>query len=155
MKIESDYQEKENVGKIAEQNVVLSLKEDIIVKQEQLNIFAGMLAFMLVILVIILVKSIRQKKLMNKILDQKVIERTRALNENIRALMLDNEERNLLVDRAITEIKSSLATLKGLSFIGLRDIQEPKARFYIIEMGATSHQIAKSLKVVYDSEDTI
>ena len=155
MKIESNYRERENIEKIAEQNEVLSLKEDIIVKQERLNVFAGMLAFMLVILVAILWKSIRQKKLMNKILDQKVIERTQELNENIHALMLDNEERNLLVERAITEIKSSLTTIKGLSFIGLRDIQDPKARFYIIEMGATSHQIAKSLKVVYGSEDKI
>ena len=147
MKIESDYQEKENVGKIAEQNVVLSLKEDLIIKQERLNLFSGMLALMLLILVVILWKSIRQKKLMNKILDQKVSQRTQELNENIHALKLDSQQRNLRVERSITEIKSFLATIKGLSFIALSEIHDINARFYITEMDATSQQIAISLEV--------
>src|SRR5690606_10095554 len=73
------FQETESLQRIAEQNEVLALKEEIIYRQWVLNIVAAFLGCTTLTLLIFVFRSYRQKTNLNAILDKKITERTREL----------------------------------------------------------------------------
>ncbi len=145
MKVEAEHLEKENKAKIDSQNKILALKEEVISRQRFLNVFIGIVSVLLVALAIVLLRSNRQKKFMNKLLDEKVKERTQELEMNRDILQRACEERDILIHKTSIDIRNSLATLKGLCSLGLKDIEDPRAQQYINKMNTTSDNFSEIL----------
>ena len=77
----------------------------------------------------------------NQLLEQKVKERTVELEQNRDALQRSLEERDIQAKKISTDIKSSLATIKGLCAVGLKDIEAQGANQYISKIDGTSDHL--------------
>jgi tetratricopeptide (TPR) repeat protein len=144
--LEAEYLEKENRASIALQNQILFLKEETIQRQQWINILVGCVALMLLILTSILLRRNRTKQKLNILLDQRVKERTRELEESHQTILRTTQERETLIDRTSEDMKSSLATIKGLCAVSLHDILDPQARQYLIKVEHTSNNLESALK---------
>ena len=149
MKVEAEHLEKENKAKIEFQNRILALNEQVISGQKIANASVGTVAFLLIILAILLAKNNRQKKLANHLLDEKVKERTHTLVMNRDALQRVCEERDAVISRASNDIKSSIATIKGLCFLGLKDIDHPNAAQYLGKMDSVSYNLSATVSKMF------
>lgn len=145
MKIEAEHLEKENLAKIESQNKILTLNAEIISTHKLLNIFVGIVALLLIVLIIVLVKSNRLKQKHNVLLDKKVQERTHQLRLNHDSLQRASQERDILLEKISADIGRALATLQGLCAVGMKDLQEPNAREYISKMHSTSDSFSHIL----------
>jgi tetratricopeptide (TPR) repeat protein len=146
MKVEADHLEKENKSKIEFQNKILLLNQEVITRQKFLNIFTGIIAMLLVVLAIVLIKSNRQKRKIHYLLDEKVKERTHDLELNRDALQRACEARDALLHKTSSDINHSLATVKGLCLLGLKDIEDPHARQYLEKMNTASDNFSVILR---------
>lgn len=155
MKIEADYQERENRAKIAAQEQVLRLKEEIINGQQILNIVASTLVLIVVAFSIVLWRNYTRKKRANIILDAKVKSRTAELELSRDVLITALSSRNMLIDRAVSDVKEALSTMQGLCVIGLKDVSDPTARQYMHQLEKTSHHMATGLQSLFHIKDQI
>lgn len=145
------FQESENIEKIAEQNEVLALKEEIIYRQWVLNIVTGFLGFTTLALLIFVLRSYRQKMNLNVILDKKIEERTRQLELSRDELLKAFRERDILITRASDDINETLSTIRGLCLTGAKDISDPAALLYMEEIDKTSHHLTRNLKSLFQN----
>ena len=143
MRIHTEYEERDNKTKIASQGQILELKEDAILRQQFLNILIGVIAIMFVGLAIVLYKINRQKQHINVLLDQKVKERTLALEDSLYALKRTKEEQEDVMRKASTDLKSSIATIEGLCVVAYLDPETPERyRKYLKEFDATASRLS-------------
>ena len=149
MKTEAEYMERENTAKIATQSEIILLKEEIINRQWILNIITGFLGFMTLTFLIFLFRNYQQKKNLNLMLDKKIEERTRELELSRDELLNAFKERDILIYRASEGITETINTIKGLCFIGIKDVSDPVARSYIDKIDKTSHHLASHLKSLF------
>jgi hypothetical protein len=152
MKIEAEHLEKENKAKIEAQNAVLALNQEVILRQKYINVFIGIVVLLLIALITMLVKSNRQKQKINQLLDMKVRERTQELETNRDALQRACEERDILIDRTLKDIRNSLATIKGLCSVGLKDVNDPVALQYIAKMDNVTDKFSATLSRLYSTK---
>lgn len=150
-KVEAEYLERENKAKIDAQSKILALDEKVIVRQRFLNLFIGIVAVLLIVLAFVLVRSNRRKRMVNQILEQKVKERTTELEINSSVLQRSLEERNVQLQKISTDIKNSLATIKGLCFLGLKDSDAPGVVQYIHKIDVTSDQLLNTLNRTFSN----
>ncbi len=122
------------------------LDHEIIQHQKYLNIFIGLVAVLLIAFVFVLIKSNSHKQRMNVLLDRKVVERTHDLQLNRDTQLRACEERDLIINKASKDIKTSLLTLSGLCTVGLQDVQDPKALEYISMMKVASEGFSAGLR---------
>lgn len=146
MKLDAEYQERENKAKIASQEQILSLKERVIRQQNITNIIIGGIALLLIMLATILYRANRQKRMINKILDQKVNERTIALEKSRETLLQASMDVDELIESTSIDINTSLQTIKLLCTHGLQKVNDPNARQYISKIDSTSDQLAFTLR---------
>ncbi len=151
MKINADHLEKENKAKIEAQNKILVLNEEVILRQKYVNVCIGIAALLLVALALVLFRSNRQKQRLNLLLDRKVKERTQALESSRDVLQRACEERDILIMRATADLKRSLATIKGLCLLGVKDADE--SRHYLEKVGVISGAVSDVInKLSYNSK---
>ena len=152
MKTEAEYMERENTAKIATQSEIILLKEEMINRQWILNIVTGFLGFMTLTFLIFLFRNYQQKKNLNLMLDKKIEERTRELELSRDELLNAFKERDILIYRASEGITETINTIKGLCFIGIKDVSDPVARSYIDKIDKTSHHLASHLKSLFQEK---
>jgi tetratricopeptide (TPR) repeat protein len=145
MKTEADNLEKENQAKIASQEQILILQEEAIRRQYLLNILVSLIAVILVVLAIVLFRSNRQKKTINHLLDLKVKDRTKELELNRNELLKACNERDLLLERTAQNIRSTVASIKGICEVGRKDLTDSNALRYIHEVEETSKSLTNTL----------
>lgn len=146
MQIESDYQERGNQAKIAEQNEVLNLKEEIINRQSILNIMTGLLAIITFTFLIFIFRSLKFKKHLNHLLENRIEERTRELHLSRDELLTALKEREIMIHRASDGIKETISTVKGLCFVGIKESVDPTARSYMDKISHENNQLNVHLK---------
>lgn len=131
MRVQAEYLERENKTKVAAQQQMLDLKDEIIMRQNWLNILAGVVATLLVCIVYVLYKSNMQRKIANQLLDEKVTERTKELEASYNQLRKKLEEEDMIIGKTMADIKSTVATMKGLSSLSIKEAenQEQKKLF--------------------------
>ena len=122
MRVEAAHLEKDNNAKIEAQRKVLILNQEVLKRQRQLNVVIGLVVFLLITLTAVLIRNNRQIQRINRLLDRKVKQRTEELAINHDALLKAAQERNALAEKAASDIRSSVATIKGLCLLGSRDI---------------------------------
>ncbi|WP_276370548.1 tetratricopeptide repeat protein [Chryseolinea sp. H1M3-3] len=152
MKIEAEHLEKENKAKIEAQNAVLALNQEVMLRQKYINVFIGIVALLFIALITMLVKSNRQKQKINQLLDMKVRERTQELENNRDALQRACEERDILIDKTSNDIRNSMATIKGLCSVGLKDVNDPVALQYIAKMDNVTDKFSATLSMLYSTK---
>ena len=146
IKLEVEYQERENKARLASQEQMLAIKEEEIQSQKLLNVSVVGVVLVFLIVTITLIKSNRQAQEINKILDEKVREQTTALQQSYDALLRASKEKEILLQRTSSDIRNSIATLSGLCAVGLQDITDPDAKEYISKINFSSRGIARVLK---------
>lgn len=139
MKIEAAHIEKENNQKLETQSKILTLNAEIMQRQKHTNIFAGLVAVLLIVLSIVLVRNNRRKQKLNSLLDKRVKERTRELQINRDALQHAFREREILITTTARKINTSLATLNGLCMLGKNEKED--AREYLSKVNETLDEI--------------
>ena len=142
MKAESGYIERESRARIEAQNKIMALNNEIMVRQRIANVAIGVVALFGILLAIMFARRNKAKQLANRILDEKVTERTRELQINQDALERAWNERDLLIHRVSTDIQSSIATIKGLCFLGQHEVDHAKMEDYWTRIGSTSERLS-------------
>ncbi len=152
MKVEAEYQERENKAKIEAQAKVLELSNEAISRQRTLNVVVGCVAILSIAFTIALIQNVKQKKRSNELLEQKVKERTLELELNHNMLLKSFHERDVQFQRISTEIKSSLATIKGLGVLVSHDVGAINASNYLAKIEETSNNLIQGLTRVHDQQ---
>ena len=143
MAVQAEYEQRENKAKIESQNNLLVLKEEIIGKQQWLNILAVATVLLLVAFVITLFRNNQQKKKTNQLLELKVQERTKELSQSYQLIEKAYADQTHLIVKASSDIKSPLSTMKGLCSLALQEIEDPSAKQYMIQMDATTTHLSE------------
>ena len=141
MRVESEYLERENKALIVSQAKILSLNDEVIFRQRFINAFVGIIALLLVALSYVLIRSNRRKRAANIFLEQKVRERTMELEQSNDALVRSLEEQTIVFQKLSSEMKSFIATIKGLCSLSLTDSETANGGQYIRKIEATSDQL--------------
>jgi tetratricopeptide (TPR) repeat protein len=152
MKVEADYMERENKAKLKAQESILMLSHDIIDRQRTLNIVAGIVVALSTALVVVLIQNVKRKKRANGLLEQKIKERTIELELNHNLLLKSFHERDVQFQKMSTEIKSSLATIKGLGVLVAHDLNTHSGSSYLAKIEETSNNLIQGLSRVHDQQ---
>jgi C4-dicarboxylate-specific signal transduction histidine kinase len=145
MRVEGEYLERENTAKIEAQNEILTLNEAIIFRQRLVTIFVGIAAVLLVALTIVLYKHNQRRRLANQLLEIRVRERTRELEQNRDSLQHTLDERSVVFRKISMEFRAALATVKGLCSLGLADEESENQRQYLRKINHTSEELLRTL----------
>lgn len=122
MKVEGDHIERENQAKIATQQEILLLNNQLISSQRKQNLSFAVIIVLLVGIVAVLFRNNRIKQSANLFLEKQVRARTRELESNYGKLMMSFDERKLQMSRMSHEVTTAVATIRGLCVLGTRDI---------------------------------
>jgi tetratricopeptide (TPR) repeat protein len=152
MNVQAQYQERENKAKIEAQSRILALSNEVISKQRALNMVALVVGLLLTIVVISLIQNVKRKKRSNFILEQKVKERTIELEFNHNLLLKSFHERDVQFQKMSTEIKSSLATIRGLGVLVAHDVNTNNGSNYLAKIEETSNNLIQGLNRVHTSD---
>jgi hypothetical protein len=141
MNAEARFLERENSAKILAQNEMLVLKEEIILQERVKSNILVLLALLFAAFLFLLYRDYRRKKSINSRLEKKVAERTKELqhsrDELLRALM----ESNIAQHRASEQLRETARTIKGLCYMGIKEISDPTALSYIRKIERSSGQL--------------
>ena len=134
IKVESEYLSRENRLKLAAQEERILLKEEVIQKQKALSIATTILAITALGLCMVLYRSYRAKKDLNKLLEHKVRERTIALEESRDSLLRSVNEKDLLLKRVTNEFLNTAYAIEGLCHTGGQEGFGPQVTSYFIRI---------------------
>lgn len=88
-------------------------------------------------------------------LDKKVKEGTIELEKNQAVLERAWQERDILIKTASSDIQSSIATINGLSTLGEKEIDHPKAPPYWKELSTTSTRLSAVVNKMRSSTNEV
>jgi tetratricopeptide (TPR) repeat protein len=146
MRVQAEYMERENKNRIASQQQMLDLKDEIIVRQNSLIILAGMVSILLIFIAYVLCKSNMQRKRANQSLDQKVAERTKELESSYNQMRKKLEEEDMIIEKTIADIRSVVATMKGLRSLSLKENMGVEDQKRVSLLNITIDQLSEILK---------
>lgn len=135
--IQTNFKEQENKDKINAQAEIMKFQSESIDRQKLSNILIGIVALLTIGLSIVLYKIMRQKQLINKILDARIKERTNELEISRDKWKHSHNEQAIILERISNYLKCSLSTLRGLSIIAIKDLPSDKV-VYFKEVEATT-----------------
>ncbi len=122
MRVQAEYLEREHQERLASQQQILILKDDVIVRQRWLNILGAAVIIFLIIGVFLLYKNNAQRKFANILLDRKIVERTKEQANNYIELGKKLDQNDVYIKRSILNVEDSLKSIREL--ISLK-INEP------------------------------
>ena len=144
-RIQSDYEERENLKTIASKNQVLKLQEDIIARQKSEYAFIITITFLVMGLALVMYRANQsqrktnqqlaqaketiqhQNELLsntNQMLESEVQERTKELFQSNESLTKVNEEMDNFIYKTSHDIRGPLATLKGMCNVAMVDVKD-------------------------------
>ena len=121
MRVQADYLERGYKARITLQQQMIDLKDKIIVRQNWLTILAGIAAVLLIIVVYALYKNNRQRKMVNRLLDEKIAQRVAELESTYERLQSKLEKQKQTFKGTVGSIRNSVVTLKGLSSAAIKE----------------------------------
>lgn len=124
-KVQSDYEERENIKTIAEKDEVLRLKEEVIRRQSQQYIFIFAITLLILGLAIALMWAGRLQRNANRLLADSRANLARKVDERTAELLRVNKELDHFIYKTSHDIRGPLATFKGLCLIALTDVKDP------------------------------
>jgi len=130
VKVKAQFMERENITRINYQKKRLALQEQALAQQQILNLLIGAVAILIITVIVILIKVNRKKQVINELLNQRVKERTKELEQNRDKLVHTHNEQAIVLKRVSSDLVASLATIKGLSDIAYAELPEHEAMYF-------------------------
>jgi len=140
-KVQTNYEERENIKTIAEKNAVLALKEETLKRQRtetQYAIVVSVLVFILAILMLLLFQITRKA---NAKLEQRVEARTKELNDTVEDLAKVNGELDNFIYKTSHDIRGPLASLKGICNVAIMDVRDEVSLNYLQKLDVTAERL--------------
>ncbi len=140
-KVQTNYEERENIKTIAEKNAVLALKEETLKRQRtetQYAIVVSVLVFVLAILMLLLFQITRKA---NAKLERRVEQRTKELNDTVEDLAKVNGELDNFIYKTSHDIRGPLASLKGVCNVAIMDVKDDVALNYLQKLDVTAERL--------------
>lgn len=161
-KVQTNYEERENIRTIQEKNENIRLQNELISRQRIQYLFVVLVTVLTVGLASVLVWANRRqqkhnlalseaKKIIenqnkeltrsNEELDQRVQEKTRDLLTTNETLIQVNEELDNFIYRTSHDIRGPLVTLKGVCNVASLDVKDPLALDYLKRLDLTAEKL--------------
>lgn len=147
METEAQFLERENTSIIKAQRDNLALNEEVIVRREILIVVFGLLGVITFAFLLFLFRSYRDKRRINRILDQKVWARTRELDMNRSQLLRELSEKDIVIQQVCGGITETVSTIEGLCFVATKEIGNPVADIYLKKIYNTACCLSACLPV--------
>jgi DNA anti-recombination protein RmuC len=100
----------------------------------------------LIFIAYVLCKSNMQRKRANQSLDQKVAERTKELESSYNQMRKKLEEEDMIIEKTIADIRSVVATMKGLRSLSLKENMGVEDQKRVSLLNITIDQLSEILK---------
>lgn len=149
MTAEAEFRERENRVKIESQNRIISLNQEIIARQKLINIIVALLALVTLTFSIFLFNNFRQKKNVNRILEEKIRQRTHELELSRDELLKVIREKEIRINRACGFIAESVNTIAGLCLTARKEISDPITQSYLARIYRTSDSIEINVRTAF------
>jgi len=104
-KVQTNFEERENLKTIADKDVALALKEETLKRQRTENLFYGVVAVMVFVLAALMLLLFRLTRRANERLEYRVDVRTKELNDSNDALMKVNGEMDNFIYKTSHDIR--------------------------------------------------
>ncbi len=123
-KVQTDFEERENIKTIAEKNEVLKLKEEIIARQKQQYVFVIAITLLILSLAVALMWAGKLQRRANRLLADSRANLAKKVEERTAELLRVNIELDNFIYKTSHDIRGPLATFKGLCMVALFDIKD-------------------------------
>jgi signal transduction histidine kinase len=140
-RVQTNYEERENIKTIAEKNQILILTQQMIQRQKEVYFFVGLVAvlsilgtFMFLRYSRMLSKAKQELSVMNQTLEKRVEDRTKQL-QNV------NNELDNFIYKTSHDIRGPLASLKGIANVALLELKDEKAQDYLQKLDASADKL--------------
>lgn len=140
-RVQTDYEERENIKTIEEKNEILVLNQEVIERQRQVYFFVGLVAVLSIFGTYMFLRYSRalsrakqELSVMNQTLERRVEDRTKAL-QNV------NNELDNFIYKTSHDIRGPLASLKGIANVALLELTDPKAQDYLNKLDASADKL--------------
>lgn len=140
-RVQTNYEERENIKTIAEKNQILSLTQQMVQRQREVYFFVGLVAvlsilgtFMFLRYSRMLSKAKQELSVMNQTLEKRVEDRTKQL-QNV------NNELDNFIYKTSHDIRGPLASLKGIANVALLELKDEKAQDYLQKLDASADKL--------------
>jgi tetratricopeptide (TPR) repeat protein len=142
MKIEAKHIEEAKNKEIETQNKMLELNKEVILRQKIASIFAFFSATLLAGCVVLLVRSVREKKNRNIDLEKRVKNRTIELESIAKQAQRALSEKNLWTGKILYSVRHTANTVSGLNTLATKDPDSRERCSQLIEH-EMSHLLAE------------
>jgi signal transduction histidine kinase len=140
-RVQTNYEERENIKTIAEKDEILTLTTQMIQRQREVYFFVGLVAvlsilgtFMFLRYSRALSKAKQELSVMNQTLEKRVEDRTKQL-QNV------NNELDNFIYKTSHDIRGPLASLKGIANVALLELKDEKAQDYLLKLDASADKL--------------
>ncbi len=140
-RVQTNYEERENIKTIAEKNQILTLTQQMVQRQREVYFFVGLVAvlsilgtFMFLRYSRMLSKAKQELSVMNQTLEKRVEDRTKQL-QNV------NNELDNFIYKTSHDIRGPLASLKGIANVALLELKDEKAQDYLQKLDASADKL--------------
>ncbi len=154
-RIQTDYEERENIKTIAEKDEILELNEERIQQQRLLNILLGVVIVLSTALILVVFRNYQKIKAVNgalaaakrviedqnMLLDQQVKDKTKELVDTNENLQKVNDELDNFIYKTSHDIRGPLASLKGMVNLAMMDVKDDKALGYLAKLDLTAEKL--------------
>ncbi|MBY0433497.1 MAG: HAMP domain-containing histidine kinase, partial [Cyclobacteriaceae bacterium] len=165
-RVQTNFQERENLKTIREKNEILALNQEVIAQQRILNWLLAAVAVMALTLGTVIYRNYKRIKAVNaelseakqtieiqnelldaqnKILDEQVRAKTKELVQTNDALRKVNDELDNFIYKTSHDIRGPLTTLRGMTNLALMDVSDEKALGYLTKLDLTADRLNKIL----------
>jgi tetratricopeptide (TPR) repeat protein len=128
--VQTEFQERNNLTKLANQERIMQLQRASIDRQKALNVLTGVVILLAVVSIALLRKHLLEKKRINYLLDQRIRERTSELEANRDQLQHAHDEQVVIISKLSTELNSAVASLRGLTSVAAKDLPDEHAIYF-------------------------
>jgi len=161
-RIQSDYEERENLKTIAAKDQVLNLQEDIIARQKAQDAFIITITILVLGLAFVMFRANQSQRKTNQALavaketiqqqnemlsnanhqlESEVQERTKELVESNESLIKVNDEMDNFIYKTSHDIRGPLASLKGICNVAMLDVKDKTALDYLNKLDTSAAKL--------------
>ncbi|CAN5342131.1 hypothetical protein BH09BAC3_BH09BAC3_07840 [soil metagenome] len=154
-RVQSEYQEQENLKTIAEKDQILLLNEEVITQKTFLNWLLTSVIALTAVLGFVIYRNYKKIKdviqalasakriieVQNRLLDKQVQEKTKELVDTNETLVKVNDELDNFIYKTSHDIRGPLASLKGMVNLAMMDVKDEKALGYLSKLDLTAEKL--------------
>jgi tetratricopeptide (TPR) repeat protein len=146
MTAEAEFKERENKARIETQSQIISLNKGIILRQKRLNILAALLAAVTFTFAVFVFINSKRKQHLNKLLEQKVRERTQALEHSRNEMRKALQAKDIRMKQVSAVIVDTVNSIDGLCVTGAKEVSLSVVHSYLQRIRQTSKEVVGNVQ---------